>query len=60
MNTIQEQYGYGQQSGAEVSHGGNASPVGSKTWSPLLSSTPRLCSYITTPLRPPTLPQLQN
>jgi TolA-binding protein len=33
MNTIQEQYGYGQQSGAEVSHGGNASPVGSKTTS---------------------------
>jgi len=29
MNSIQEQYGYGQQSGAEVSHGGNASPVGS-------------------------------
>jgi cell division protein FtsB len=33
MNTIQEQYGYGQQSGAEVNHGGNASPVGSKTTS---------------------------
>ena len=33
MNTIQEQYGYGQQSGAEVSHGGNASPVGSTTTS---------------------------
>jgi predicted RNase H-like nuclease (RuvC/YqgF family) len=30
MNSIQEQYGYGQMSGAEVSHGGNASPVGSK------------------------------
>jgi len=33
MNIVQEQYGYGQQSGAEVSHGGNASPVGSKTTS---------------------------
>jgi len=31
MNSIQEQYGYGQQTGAEVSHGGNASPVGSIT-----------------------------
>lgn len=31
MNPLQEQYG--QMSGAEVSHGGNASPVGSKATS---------------------------